>query len=75
MMRRIWIRRWLLENRITQASIAEDAGVSWALVSLYIKGDRISGKKAKKVKDALRKRGCPWEILEFGVGNQKQEVA
>ena len=65
-MRRVWIKRWLLEKGMTQAEIAREAGVSYPLVSLTIKGQRsFDGPKGKKVKDALIKRGCPWQLLEI----------
>jgi transcriptional regulator with XRE-family HTH domain len=57
----VWIeiRKVLMEHGISLAQIARDAGVSKTLVSLVIRGKRHN----LAVLEALRKRGCPLEML------------
>ena len=58
-MNRIEIKKWLLDQGVTQTAIARDANVSRALVSLTLKGQR----RNIKVLAALRARGCPEEFI------------
>lgn len=53
------IKKWLIDADLTQASIAARAGVSRALVSLYLKGRRNSA----AVRAALLEMGCPEKFL------------
>ncbi len=58
--RRIEIKKWLLESGITQQKIAEEAGVSAAMVSMTINGRR----RSAKVVAALERHGCPVDLVD-----------
>lgn len=58
-MSRSEVKKWLWENGITQNAIAREAGVSPTMVTLALKGER----SPKKVAEALRRVGCPEELL------------
>jgi len=60
------IKKWLIDQELSQKEIAIDLGVSEALVSLTIAGR----KKNRRVIEALRQRGCPAEFLGSGKGEE-----
>ena len=64
-MRRIVLKKWMLDHRISQADICRITGISAPAVCLFIKGERISGEKAKAIGHYLRHHGCPHEFLEI----------
>lgn len=57
--RQVAIKKWLLDQGLTQAQFAREAGVSEALVSLVIKGK----KGSPRVLAVLKKHGCPQRFL------------
>lgn len=59
-MKRVEIKKWLMDQGVSQAEIARRLMVSAALVSMTIKGDRSS----PRVLDALKAMGCPEDLLE-----------
>ncbi|MCE5242893.1 MAG: hypothetical protein LLF99_06815 [Desulfobacteraceae bacterium] len=58
-MQRIEIKKWLLDQGLTQTAIAREARVSSALVSLTLQGKR----KSPQVIQVLLARGCPEELI------------
>lgn len=61
-MKRIEIKKWLLDVGLTQRQIAREAGVSEAMVSMVLSGLR----RGDKVQRVLLKHSCPEELLVSG---------
>lgn len=60
------LKRWMLDEGLTNRDIERKADASTAMVSLFIKGERTGGPKAERIYEAFRKLGCPLELLETG---------
>lgn len=56
----IEIKKWLLDNGLTQKAIADEAGVTGPAVSHVCRGIVANS----KIKEVLLKHGCPRELLE-----------
>lgn len=69
MKRRIEIRKWFLDQEITQKQIAREARVSHQLVTMVVAGKRKNG----AVITALAKHGFPSQLLPDG--DKETEVA
>lgn len=67
-MNRNEIKKWMIDEGITQAQIAREARVSQALVSMILKGERVNKlrnreSKVQLVITLLKGHGCPEEYL------------
>lgn len=65
-MKRIEIKKWLLDVGLTQRQIAREADVSEAMVSMVLSGLR----RGDKVQRVLRSHGCPLALIEDDEGAQ-----
>ncbi|HOV88242.1 MAG TPA: hypothetical protein PLM79_17940 [Syntrophobacteraceae bacterium] len=70
-MNRDEIRKWMIDEGVTQAQIAREARVSKALVSLVIKGER----QNDLVVTLLRGHGCPEEYLAAPRKQKRRKAA